>query len=304
MTINSFLFHPDVKKALKKNGPVLAMESTILAHGMPFPENLAFAKNSADLLISAGVVPATIAIINGKIKIGLDEKDLEFVCNNPAVHKTSLRDLGAIVSEKRSGATTASATMHLAYLAGISVFSTGGIGGVHHNYSKNMDMSQDLMALSNVPIIVVSAGAKSILDLPKTLETLESFGVPVIGFKTKEFPGFYSRATGLKLNNHVKSVEEIIKQYKTSRALKINSAFLIANPIRKKDEISKKEIGGYLKSALKLADKNKISGKDVTPFLLKTIVDLSCGKCLKANISLALNNIKLGAEIATSLAGR
>ncbi len=298
-----FIVHKKIQKALKNNRPVLALESTILAHGMPFPDNLVFAKRSEDLLINAGVVPAIIAIINGTIKIGLDEKDLSFVCKNKDVHKTALRDIGAVVSGKNSGATTVSATMHLASLAGINVFSTGGIGGVHHQFAKNMDMSQDLMALSNIPIIVVSAGAKSILDLPKTLEVLESFGVPVVGFKTKEFPAFYSRSSSLMLKNYVESVEEIIKQYKAARSLKINSALLIANPIRKKDEVSKNELRGYLDSAFKLADEYKISGKDVTPFLLKSIVGLSNGKCLKANISLALNNIKLGAEIATALAG-
>ncbi len=302
MSINGFLIHPDVKKALKNNKPVLAMESTILAHGMPFPDNLAFAKSSEVLVKSMGAIPATIAIINGRIKIGLDEKELEFVCKNKEIHKTSLRDLGMVISENKSGATTVSATMRLAYLAGIDVFATGGIGGVHHNYTKNMDASQDLKALSNIPIIVVSSGAKSILDLPKTLEALESFSVPVIGFKTKEFPAFYSRNSGLMLNNYVESVEEIIKQYKASQSLKINSAFLIANPIEKKDEISKNEIRSYIETALLLAEENEISGKSVTPFLLKTVADLSNGKCLKANISLALNNIKLGTEIAVALA--
>lgn len=301
MSISDFLFHPDVKRALKNNKPVLAMESTILAHGMPFPENLTFAESSAVLVKSMGVTPATIAIINGTIKIGLDEKELEFVCKNKDVHKTSLRDLGMVLSENKSGATTVSATMHLAYLAGINVFSTGGIGGIHHNYSKNKDSSQDLMALSNIPIIVVSAGAKSILDLPKTLEALESFSVPVIGFKTKDFPAFYSRNSGLMLNNYVESVEEIIIQYKASRELKINSALLVANPIDKKDEISINEIRGYIETALLLAEENEISGKSVTPFLLKTVADLSNGKCLMANISLALNNIKLGAKIAVAL---
>ena len=194
--------------------------------------------------------------------------------------------------------------MHLAYLSGVRVFSTGGIGGVHRYYETTMDLSQDLIALSNVPMIVVSAGAKAILDLPKTLEALESLSVSVIGYKTNEFPAFYSRSSGLKLNNFVASVDEIIKQYGARQALKINSSILVVNPIKEKDEVSAEKIETYLEYALNLAREMKISGKSLTPFLLKTIVEQSNGECLKANIALALNNIKLGSEIALGLANK
>ena len=300
----SFTIHPNVKKALENRHPVLALESTILAHGMPFPDNYEFAKMADKIALDLGVVPATIAILNGEIKIGLNKEDLEFICKENSVIKTSLSDLSVTVAGGKSGATTVSATMHLAYLSGVRVFSTGGIGGVHRYYETNMDLSQDLIALSNVPMIVVSAGAKAILDLPKTLEALESLSVSVIGYKTNEFPAFYSRSSGLKLNNFVTSVDEIIKQYGARQALKINSSILVVNPIKEKDEVSAEKIETYLEYALNLAQEMKISGKSLTPFLLKTIVEQSNGECLKANIALALNNIKLGSEIALGLANK
>ena len=298
----SFNIRPDIEKALVAGSPVLALESTILAHGMPYPENLAFAKQAEQIALNLGVLPATIAIINGDVKIGLNQEELKYICNNEHVRKTSLREISGYVASRESAATTVSATIHLARLAGIRVFTTGGIGGVHRNCGSNMDISQDLTALSNVPIIVVSAGAKAILDLPKTLEALETLGVAVIGYKTKEFPAFYSRSSGLKLNNYVNEVNEIIKQYKTNIALKINSASLVVNPIEEKDEIHEEEINSYLHYALQEADNNQITGKRLTPFLLKTIAEKSKGKALKANVSLALNNIKLGSEIALQLA--
>lgn len=297
-----FIIRPDIKKALEQGSPVLALESTILAHGMPYPENLAFAKRAEQLALNLGVLPATIAIINGDVKVGLNREELQYICKNEHVSKTSLREISFYVASGESAATTVSATIHLAHLAGIRVFTTGGIGGVHRNYELNMDMSQDLTALSNIPIIVVSAGAKAILDLPKTLEALETLGVAVIGYKTKEFPAFYSRSSGLKLNNCENEIVEIIKQYNASIALKINSASLVVNPIEKKDEISAKEMNGYLHYALKEADINKITGKELTPFLLNAIAEKSKGKTLKANVSLALNNIKLGSNIALQLA--
>ena len=300
----SFTMRPDVKKALENKCAVLALESTILAHGMPFPDNYEFAKRAEKIALELDVVPATIAIINGEIKIGLHKEDLEFICKEPGIIKTSLSDLSVTVAGGKSGATTVSATMHLAYLSGVRVFSTGGVGGVHHDYETNMDLSQDLIALSNIPMIVVSAGAKAILDLPKTLEALESLSVSVIGYKTNEFPAFYSRSSGLMLNNFVASVDEIIKQFGARQALQINSSILIVNPIKEKAEVSAEKIETYLEYALNLAREKKMSGKNLTPFLLKTIVEQSNGECLKANIALALNNIKLGSEIALGLANK
>jgi len=297
----AFTIRPDIKRALENNAPVLALESTILAHGMPFPDNYKFAKQSEKLSSDQGVVAATIAVIEGEIKIGLSESELEFICKNNNVVKTSLRELGWVQSKKLTGATTVSSTIFLAQKAKINVFATGGIGGVHQGADQSFDISQDLTALSSVPVVVVSAGAKAILDLPKTLEALETLSVLVVGYKTETFPSFYSRGSDLGLSILVDTPEEVAALYKHHRATGLTSALLVANPVPKEDEIPKDKIELYLKRALKLAYKNKITGKNLTPFLLKIISQESRGACLKANISLALNNVLLGAKIALGL---
>ncbi|NHZ84341.1 MAG: pseudouridine-5-phosphate glycosidase [Planctomycetia bacterium] len=291
----------EVQTALSENRPVLALESTIIAHGMPYPENIGFAQRAETLVRKSGVTPATVAIINGKIHIGLNDRQLEILASNKKVEKVAVRDIAFTVAQKRTGATTVSATIHLAHLAGINVFATGGIGGVHRNAETTFDISQDLVELSRTPIIVVSAGVKAILDIPKTLEYLETFTVPVVGYKTNEFPAFYSTKSGSKLGSRCNTPEEIARVFVAHKKLKLQSAILIANPIPKSDEIPKNVIDKYIDTALAECLEKNIIGKEVTPFLLKKIVDLSNGESLKSNIALALNNVKLGTQIAIKL---
>ena len=298
---NYISINADVENALSKKQPVLALESTIIAHGMPYPENIEFAQHAETLVCKQGVTPATIAIINGKIHIGLDNEQLEILASNKDIEKIAVRDIAFAIAQKLTGATTVSATMHLAHLAGINVFATGGIGGVHRNAESTFDVSQDLIELSRTPMIVVSAGVKTILDIPKTLEYLETSAVPVVGYKTKEFPAFYSRLSGSKAAARCNNPREISELFKTHKNLKIKSALFVANPVPQSNEIPKNIIDIYIDTALKECAKKKIIGKDVTPFLLKKIVTLSNGESLKTNIALALNNVKLGAQIAKQL---
>ena len=296
-----FSINPEVENALSKKLPVLALESTIIAHGMPYPENIEFAKRAGVLARKHGVTPATIAIIDGKIHIGLDEKQLETLANNTNVEKVAVRDIAFTVAQKLTGATTVSATMHLAHLAGIEVFATGGIGGVHRSAETIFDISQDLIELSRTPMIVVSAGVKAILDIPKTLEHLETYAVPVVGYQTTEFPAFYSRLSGYKTAPRCNDPSEIVKIFKAQKDLNFKSSLLVANPVPCTDEIPNNIIDEYINTALIECSEKKIVGKKVTPFLLKKIVELSNGKSLKTNIALALNNVKLGAQIAINL---
>lgn len=298
---DSFSFHPEVRSALQDNRPVLALESTIIAHGMPYPENIEFAQQAETLVCKHGVTPATIAIINGKIHIGLDDEQLEILANSNNVEKVAVRDIAYAITQKITGATTVSATMHLAHLVGIKVFATGGIGGVHRCAETTFDISQDLIELSRTPMIVISAGVKAILDIPKTLEYLETLSVPVLGYGTNEFPAFYSRSSGSKLTAQCNSPVEIAKLFKVHRALNIKSALLIVNPVPQSDEIPKKIIDKHIDVALVECSEKNILGKKVTPFLLKKIVELSNGKSLKTNIALALNNVEIGSQIAVSV---
>jgi len=296
-----FSIAPEVAAAITNKRPVLALESTIIAHGMPYSDNLEFAKMAEGLVRKGEVAPATIAIIGGKIHIGLDDEQLERLANSNNVEKVAVRDIAFTVSKKLTGATTVSATMHLAHLAGINVFATGGIGGVHRNAETTFDISQDLIELSRTPMVVISAGVKAILDIPKTLEYLETSAVPVIGYQTNEFPAFYSRSSGSKLTSRCNTTIEIAKIFKTHRNLNLKSAILVANPVPKPDEIPQKNIDKYINVALAECSGRKITGKKVTPFLLKKIVELSNGASLKTNIALALNNVKLGTRIAKQL---
>ncbi|MCH7762228.1 MAG: pseudouridine-5'-phosphate glycosidase [Candidatus Marinimicrobia bacterium] len=299
--MENFIIHKNVKAALKEKIPVLALESTILAHGMPYPDNVDFANKAEKLILDNEAVPAAIAIINGRVHIGLDEKDLHFICSNKEVVKTSLRELGWVTAKKLSGATTVSATIHLAHAAGIDVFATGGIGGVHRNAHLTFDVSQDIIALSKIHMVVVSAGAKAILDLPKTLEMLETFSIPVLGYKTDEFPSFYSRASGLKLSATVSTPEDIASIFNHHKQMGLSSALLIANPVPLRDEIPKREMDFFINQALKNATKMDIVGKEITPFLLQNIVKQTGGRSLKTNKALGLNNIQLGIEISKAL---
>ncbi len=296
-----FTITPEVENALSKNLPVLALESTIIAHGMPYPENIEFAQKAKAIAHKYGVVPAIIAIIDGKVHIGLNNKQLEMLSNNKSVEKVAVRDLAFAISQKLTGATTVSATMHLAHLVGIDVFSTGGIGGVHRRAESTFDISQDLIELSHTSIIVISAGVKAILDIQKTFEYLETSAVPVVGYQTNQFPAFYSRSSGLFLTTSCNTPKAIARLFNNHRKINLQSAVLIANPVPKSNEIPRVLIEKYIDIALKECAEEEITGKNITPFLLKNIVALTDGKGLKTNIALALNNVKVGAQIALAL---
>ena len=277
------------------------MESTIIAQGMPYPESLDFAQKAEALCREMGVVPATIAIINGVPQVGLDEAQLKFIAHDGSIRKVSRRELGIAASEQWGGATTVSATMHIAHMAGIPVFATGGIGGVHRGAEYSFDVSQDLTALREVPMIVVSAGAKAVLDLPKTIEMLETLGVCVVGYKTNTFPAFYSVDSGLEIPHRVNTAKEIARLYKKNTETGMARAVLVANPVTLEHEIPRKDLEPVITVALKSAKIAGISGKEITPFLLEQIVRATDGRSLKTNIALALNNVQLGANIAREL---
>ncbi len=291
----------DVLKALEENKPVVALESTIIAHGMPYPKNVEIALSVEEEVRKEGAIPATIGVIGGEIVIGLDKDEIEYIGKAKGVMKLSTREIPYCVAMKKDGATTVSATSYLAELAGISVFATGGIGGVHRGASETFDISRDLDELSQTDVIVVSAGAKSILDLPKTLEYLETKGVLVVGFGTNEFPAFYTRKSGLEILK-ANSAKEIAKIYKTKNSLGIESAILVANPIPEEYEIPKDIVDKWIDKAIFEANEKGIKGKALTPFLLARIVEISEGKALDANIELVKNNARVAAKIAKELA--
>ena len=291
----------DVQLALETEQPILALESTIIAHGMPFPDNLKFAQRGELLCRDRGVTPAMIAIINGEIHVGLEKDLLIFIAENDSVRKTSRRELGIAISEKWNGATTVSSTMHIARQLGISVFATGGIGGVHRGADHSFDVSQDLLALAEIPMVVVSAGAKAILDLPKTIEMMETLGIAILGYKTDGFPSFYSRESGVAGIHSVGSCHEIAAIYKENLSSGILSAVLVANPVPEKDEIPRHEIESVIDRACKSAAELNIIGKNLTPYLLKEIEQKTGGGSLKANKLLALNNISLGINIVKEM---
>ena len=294
-------YSKEVKRAKEQCRPILAMESTIIAHGMPFPQNLDYAVEAESVCKSVGVTPATIAIIEGTVCIGLEKKELALISRSRDVKKVSMRELGVATSLGWSGATTVSSTMQVAKKNNIEVFATGGIGGVHKSTDQSFDISQDLAALSKLSMVVVSAGAKSILDLPKTVETLETLGVCLLGFKTSEFPSFYSRSSGIKKIIKVNNVEDVSEVFLNNRFLETLGATLVVNPIPVKSEIPMETMNPIIDSGMIELKKKKIEGKMVTPFLLSYIHEKTNGKSLDANISLALNNVQLGAQIAKSL---
>ncbi len=296
-----FIFSKEIKKHKSNNLPILALESTIIAHGMPYPENYHFAKNIELNCRKQGVAPATIAVLDGRIHIGLEDKELKKICESKKILKLSKRDLPFALAQKQCGATTVSATIWIAYKASISVFSTGGIGGVHREVEKHFDVSQDLKVLSETPIITVSAGAKSILDLPKTIEKLETLGVPIVGYKSNFFPAFYTRSCGLRIEKNVDTEKQVALLFLEHLRLDLCSSLLVVNPISKKNEIPQDKIDFFISKALILAKKQGVSGKNLTPFLLETLRKETKGDSLKANISLAENNVKLGAKIAKEL---
>lgn len=288
----------EVKHALEQNLPVVALESTIISHGMPYPQNVEMAKKCEEIIRENGAIPATIAIINGRIKVGLTDEDLNLLATSKNVAKVSRRDLAKVISTKQIGATTVASTMICANMAGIKFFVTGGIGGVHRGYEETLDVSADLDELGRTNVNVICAGAKSILDLPRTLEYLETKGVPVVGYQTNYLPQFFTRESEYKLNLRLDTPTEIAEMIKTKDELELGGGVLITNPIPEEASMDKKYIDGLIDKAINEANEKHIIGKDVTPFLLAKIVEESGGKSLEANIALVYNNAKVGAQIA------
>jgi pseudouridine-5'-phosphate glycosidase len=290
--------HPTVKKALEENLPVVALESTIISHGMPYPENIKMANRVEEIIRNEGAVPATIAILNGKIKVGLTPTELEELAKSKDVVKVSKRDFGFVLSQNKTGATTVSATMLIAEMVGIRVFATGGIGGVHRGAEKTFDISRDLEELANVSVAVVCAGAKSILDLGLTLEFLETKGVEVLGYQTKELPAFYSRESGFNLDYAMETPEDIAKLIHAKWNLGLKGGVVIANPIPKAFSMDSNVINSVIDQAILDANQDGIKGKDTTPYLLSKVKEITKGQSLDANLELVYNNAKLAAQIA------
>lgn len=290
----------EVQQALKTGLPIVALESTIISHGMPFPQNLKTALTVEKIIREESAVPATIAILNGRIKIGLSQHELEQFAKQTSQIKVSRRDLPLVISQKQSGGTTVAATMICAKLAGIAVFVTGGIGGVHRESENTMDISADLMELAQTNVAVVCAGIKSILDIPRTLEYLETQGVPVIGYKTEEFPAFYTPSSGSLVHSRLDTPEEIAHCMKIKWKLGLDGGIVIGNPVQEQDAMDPSIIQQAISEALRDAAQKQIEGKNVTPFLLERINRLTMGESLKSNISLVCNNAHLGAKIAVA----
>ena len=290
--------NPEVIKALKENRPVVALESTIISHGMPYPKNVETALLVEKTILDNGAVPATIGIIDGEPIVGMTREEIEEFGKRKGILKASRLDLPVIYAKKLWAATTVAATMIIAAQAGIEVFVTGGIGGVHRGANETMDISADLQELAKTNVAVICAGAKAILDLPLTMEYLETMGVPVLGYQTEELPAFYTRESGLKVNYEVDTPKEIALIMKEKKENALNGGILITNPIPEEYALDKKVIDKAIEEALNKAEQQGIKGKAVTPFLLKTIVELTDGESLESNIKLVLNNAVLGAQIA------
>jgi pseudouridine-5'-phosphate glycosidase len=299
----SLLLTDEVAQALRDGAPVVALESTIISHGMPYPQNVEMATGVEQAVRDLGAVPATIAVLAGRPRIGLEPADLELLATSADVLKVSVRDLPVVIAARGHGATTVAATMRLAALAGIHVFVTGGLGGVHRGGHRSLDISADLTELSTTDVTVVSAGVKSILDIGLTLEALETLRVPVLAYRTNEFPAFFSRSSGHLAPVRVDTPEEIATIMATKWGLGIGGGIVLANPIPAADEIPAEQIDGIIEHAIEDMDAGGIHGKDATPFLLRRIVELTGGASLTANIALVNNNARLGAEVAAAYAG-
>lgn len=293
--------NPEVSRALDEGRPVVALESTIIAHGMPYPKNVETALAVEEVIRSNGAVPATIGILGGRIKIGLTKEEIEYMAHAENVLKVSRRDLPFVISKKMDGATTVAGTMIAAHMAGIKLFVTGGIGGVHRGAGESFDISADLEELKMTDVTVVCVGAKAILDIPATLEYLETAGVPVIAYGTDEIPAFYSRKSGEKANCRMDSPEEIGALISMKEALGLKGGILITCPIPEADEIPAEEINTVIDEAIKEAEEKGVKGKESTPFLLSRVKDLTEGRSLEANIKLVLNNADIGSKIACNI---
>ena len=294
---------PEVAQALQEGRPVVALESTIISHGMPYPKNVETALLVERTIRENGAVPATIAILGGRLKAGLSREEIEHLGKaGRSVAKASRRDLPALVARKADGATTVATTMIIAHMAGIRIFATGGIGGVHRGAETTMDISADLEELAQTPVMVVCAGAKSILDLGLTLEYLETKGVPVIGFGTEELPAFYTRKSGFGVDYRVDSPEELAAIFRAQRGLAYRGGMLVTNPIPEQYAMDKAVIDAAIEEALRQAKEQGIHGKETTPFLLAKVVELTGGDSLESNIQLVLNNARVAAQTAVCLA--
>lgn len=292
----------EVELALLEGKPVVALESTIISHGMPYPKNVETALKVEKVIRDHGAIPATIGVIDGDPVVGMTPEEIEEFGKRQGIIKVSRRDLPAIYAKKMWAATTVAATMIIAHQAGIDVFVTGGIGGVHRGAQETMDISADLQELAKTDVTVVCAGAKAILDLPLTLEYLETMGVPVLGYKTKELPAFYTSHSGLKVDYEVDSPAQMALIMKEKRDNHLSGGILLTNPIPEQFEMKKEVIDEAINKALKMMDEEGIKGKECTPFLLKTIVELTGGDSLESNIQLVLNNAALGSEVAKEFA--
>ncbi|WP_413585617.1 pseudouridine-5'-phosphate glycosidase [Bdellovibrio sp. HCB274] len=295
----------EVQQAMTSGKPVVALESTIISHGMPYPQNFEMALAVEDKVREFGAVPATIAIIDGVLRAGLSKEEIQsFAKKGLSITKVSRRDIPLVVSKKMDGATTVASTMIIAELAGISVFATGGIGGVHRGAEETMDVSADLEELAQTNVAVVCAGAKSVLDIGLTLEYLETKGVPVLGYQTAELPAFYTRESGFKVDAKMESAAEIAEVLKSKWGLGLNGGVVIANPVPQEYSLDFKTMETVINNALQEMDAKGIKGKDSTPFLLGKVKELTGGKSLETNIQLVLNNAKLAAEIAVAYSAR
>ncbi len=293
---------PEIQKALDENKPIVALESTILSHGMPYPENVEFAHKVEVVVREAGAIPATTAIIGGKLKVGLNAEELEIMCKAENVGKVSRRDVAVYLATGQTGATTVATTMLIASLAGIKVFATGGIGGVHRGATETMDISADLQELAHTPVAVIGAGCKSILDIGLTLEYLETMGVPVLGYQTNDFPAFYCRKSGFGVDYNIPNAEMAAKIMKTKWDLGLEGGMLIANPIPAEYELDYDEMEKVIQEALEMAKKDGIHGKATTPYLLAHIKDITHGVSFASNLQLAYNNAKVASQIAVEYA--
>ncbi|HUY40144.1 MAG TPA: pseudouridine-5'-phosphate glycosidase [Candidatus Dormibacteraeota bacterium] len=294
-------YSQEVERARATRTPIVALETTILSHGMPFPRNLETARDIERAVRGAGAVPATIAVLGGRIHVGLDDAQLAHIAQAPML-KAGRSDLAYALATNADAATTVAATVHCAALAGIAVFATGGIGGVHRGVAQTMDVSGDLDAIASSPVAVVCAGAKAILDLPKTLEALETRGVPVVGYRTSEFPAFWSRSSGLRLAQRLDTPAAVAALVRAQTALGLRSGIVVANPIAAEHEIPAAEMERYIADAVAAAAAARIGGKELSPWLLDRLLTSTAHKSLDANVALVLSNAALAAEIAIALA--
>ena len=292
---------PEIEEAIKQGKPVVALESTILSHGMPYPENMEFAHKVEEVVRGEGAIPATAAIIGGKLKVGLNAEELELMCKAKNVGKVSRRDVAVYLATNQTGATTVATTMLIASLAGIKIFATGGIGGVHRGAQESMDISADLQELAHTPVCVVGAGCKSLLDIGLTLEYLETYGVPVLGYQTDDFPAFYCRKSGFGVDYNLKDAAEAAKIIKTKWDLGLEGGLLIGNPIPKEYEADYDQMEAAINKSLEMAKADGIRGKATTPYLLAHIKDLTNGDSFASNLQLAYNNAKVASQIAVEL---